>query len=250
MIDFKNINWYHEFVFPQGLSAISKAPDVNFHRKLWQFIKRYLDEIDFRNKEVLDIGCWDGKWSFYAEKRGASHVLATDDFTQNWATDDGIRLAKELLKSNIEIMDLNVYDLNTINKTFDIVLFLGVYYHLHDPLYALSQIRHTCNKDSTIVIEGSVGCNYGENEARYCFDDLVQSTFLPAEQLWNKMLRAAYFDIVSEHYFSIDFLKARKELIKEPYADRKLIVCRPFEGENKLHYYKPPFGLDKYDKRW
>ena len=41
-----------------------------------------LDDVDFKGKKVLDIGCWDGLWSFMAEDRGASEIYATDDLSQ------------------------------------------------------------------------------------------------------------------------------------------------------------------------
>ena len=49
---------------------------MEIHRKLWRFIEAQLDLLDFRGKTVLDIGCWDGYWSFYAERRGAREVVA------------------------------------------------------------------------------------------------------------------------------------------------------------------------------
>ena len=103
-----SVHWYHEFDFGKGLHATSKTPDVQAHRKVWEFINRELDAIDFLGKSVLDIGCWDGFWSFYAEKRGASSVFATDDISQNWSTGKGIHLAKALLGSKIEI-DQNIF---------------------------------------------------------------------------------------------------------------------------------------------
>ena len=73
------------FEFPNGLVARSNtAEDIGSHRRIWSFIEKELDKIDFAGKTVLDLGCWDGYWSFYAERRGAKHVLATDDRTQNW----------------------------------------------------------------------------------------------------------------------------------------------------------------------
>ena len=50
-------------------------------------IMRALDTIDFHGKKVLDIGCWDGLWSFEAEKRGATTIVATDLNTQRWPPD-------------------------------------------------------------------------------------------------------------------------------------------------------------------
>jgi len=81
-----SVAWYHEFDFGNGHTARSRTPDVAAHRRLWNFIEEGLSRIDFRGKTVLDIGCWDGYWSFYAERHGAASVLATDDLSQNWST--------------------------------------------------------------------------------------------------------------------------------------------------------------------
>src|SRR6476659_1060411 len=132
-----SIHWYHEFDFGNGLRAEVKTPDAHSHRALWHFIEKELNKIDFTNKSVLDIGCWDGYWSFYAERRGAKSVLATDDWSQNWkhwTGPPGIHVAKELLGSKVEIdLTRSVYDLAGLNRKFDVILFLGVYYHLHAP---------------------------------------------------------------------------------------------------------------------
>src|SRR2546427_7379454 len=123
--------WYHEFDFGNGLVARSNTPDVAYHRRSWRFIERQLAAVDFHGKSVLDIGCWDGYWSFYAERRGAASVLASDDVTQNWADGRGLPLARELLGSNVEIrQDVSIYDLSSLNRQFDIILCLGVFYHL------------------------------------------------------------------------------------------------------------------------
>src|SRR5262249_13113386 len=90
------IAWYHEFDFGQGLKAQWGTPDVEWHRCNWRFVERQLEAVDFCGRSVLDVGCWDGYWSFFAEKRGAASVLAADDFSQNWASADGVHLAKEL----------------------------------------------------------------------------------------------------------------------------------------------------------
>ncbi|MCX7899979.1 MAG: tRNA 5-methoxyuridine(34)/uridine 5-oxyacetic acid(34) synthase CmoB, partial [Methylocystis sp.] len=150
------ITWYHEFDFGNGLRATTTS-DTQLHRQIWKFIEAQLDKIDFENRTVLDIGCWDGYWSFYAERRGAKRVLATDDMTQNWANGAGLRLAKRLLKSNIEInQSVSIYEASKLGETFDIVLCLGVYYHLIDPFAAFAQVRHCLHAGSTAVFEGDV----------------------------------------------------------------------------------------------
>jgi tRNA (mo5U34)-methyltransferase len=245
------VKWYHEFDLPNGLKAEPETEDLKFHRNLWKFIEQHLNTIDFKNKSVLDVGCWDGYWSFYAEQRGARRVLATDDLSQNWCDGRGIHMIKKALNSNIEIkQDVSAYNLVSLNKKFDIILFLGIHYHLQDPYFALAQLRHMCNKDAVVVIEGNVGINCDPQSAKYSFGDVTQSTFEPSEQLLNRMLRATYFKTYYEKYFAVDILKARTHLIDKPYADRKFIICKPIVENNPTHVYKPAFGLWAFDTRW
>src|SRR3954453_5447552 len=96
------IEWYHEFDFGEGLRARTNH-SAPVHRTVWKFIEEQLNTVHFQGKSVLDIGAWDGFWSFYAERRGAKRILATDDLTQNWSDGRGIHLAKELYKSTVQI---------------------------------------------------------------------------------------------------------------------------------------------------
>jgi tRNA (mo5U34)-methyltransferase len=94
-------------------------------------------------KSVLDIGAWDGFFSFGAERRGASKVLATDHFC--WSgpgceTKQGFDYAHKRLKSSVLSLDFDVVDLNPrILGQFDIVLFLGVLYHPKDSFAGLER---------------------------------------------------------------------------------------------------------------
>lgn len=90
---------------------------------------------DLRGKRVLDIGCADGYYTFLAEERGAS-VVAIDSWPY-----PGFLLAHEVRGSKAEYHQMNVYDLQPSTLgTFDIVFFMGVYYHLKNPLLALAQV--------------------------------------------------------------------------------------------------------------
>jgi tRNA (mo5U34)-methyltransferase len=99
---------------------------------------------------VLDIGAWDGAYSFMAERRGARRVLATDSmvWTGGWRTGDaGFKLARRALKSKVENMVIDVMDLSPARPgVFDVVLFLGVLYHLRHPLLALERIFSVVGK--------------------------------------------------------------------------------------------------------
>lgn len=255
------VQWFHEFDFGDGLRARSHAPDVEDHRRIWRFIEGQLETVDFRGKSVLDIGAWDGYWSFYAERRGARSVLASDDATQNWSDGGGLLLAKELLGSNVEVkQDLPIYELRTLGRKFDVVICFGVYYHLIDPFYAFAQLRHCCHSGSLVLLEGDAGRNgMRADEARYRFADTRWPTFVPSAPLLKNLLAAAYLRVESQAWlrpglsrFLLGYAHHLKHhhIIDRTFIDRVFTVCTPFEGANLLHTYEPPFGLKAYDTRF
>lgn len=260
------IEWYHEFDFPNGLVARATTLDAEAHRRIWRFITSELDRIDFTGKSVLDLGCWDGYWSFYAERRGAEYVLATDDRSQNWAGSAGVLLARELLDSSIDIrLDVSVYDAARVGRTFDIVLCLGIYYHLVDPFYAFSQIRRCCHPGSIVVFEGDCTHALAKTSIHYDLADPSMPIFLPAPEALAQMLQANYLNVVSqrsmlaqlgsrpEHRGAPNLLRRIWPKPSRPALrslDRLISVCEPFEGSNPLHFYRPPFGLHEFDPRF
>ncbi len=109
-------------------------------------------------KTVLDVGSWDGFYSFEMERRGA-RVRATDDFCwggNGWATQDGFNLARRALGSAVEDQRIDVLDLSpeAVGGTYDIVLFLGVLYHMANPLLALEKVRSVVG--GMVVVETEV----------------------------------------------------------------------------------------------
>lgn len=95
-----------------------------------------------RGGEVLDIGCADGATAFFLESEGAQ-VEAVDLPETNYNQMQGIRLLKEAFRSNITIREMNLDRQFTLDKTYGLVLFLGILYHLKNPFYALETLaRH------------------------------------------------------------------------------------------------------------
>lgn len=95
-------------------------------------------------RTVLDVGASDGFFSFEAERRGASLVLATDVWSgQGWGMQvkTGFEIARRALNSKVADMEIDVLALSpeTVG-VFDVVLFLGVLYHMRDPLLALERV--------------------------------------------------------------------------------------------------------------
>jgi tRNA (mo5U34)-methyltransferase len=95
-------------------------------------------------KTVLDVGAWDGFYSFEMERRGADRVLATDSYSWSgpgWGTKAGFELARRTLNSKVEDLDIDIMDLSAERVgRFDVVMCLGVLYHLRHPLLAIERL--------------------------------------------------------------------------------------------------------------
>lgn len=104
---------------------------------------------------VLDIGTWDGFYSFAAERRGASRVLATDEFAWKAGHKRGFNLARQVFNSQVEDQQIDVLE-HSPDKigVFDLVLFLGVLYHMRHPLLALERVASVCKKQ--LILETHV----------------------------------------------------------------------------------------------
>jgi tRNA (mo5U34)-methyltransferase len=129
--DFETKGWWHSFELPDG-RRIEGVCTVDGLRKR---IEQYPIPEDLRGARVLDIGAWDGWYSFEMERRGAD-VLAVDCW-------DNPRFHQihAALNSRVKYRQMDVYELTpeTVGR-FDIVLFMGVLYHLKHPLLALERV--------------------------------------------------------------------------------------------------------------
>ncbi len=131
------IRWYHTIDLGDGVitQGIDDTPERLARVQLPASLERLT---------VLDIGAWDGFFSFECERRGAARVVAADYFSWHgggWGTKAGFNLAREALGSRVEDIDIDVMDLSPERVgTFDVVLFLGVLYHLRHPFLALERI--------------------------------------------------------------------------------------------------------------
>mgnify|MGYP001141998223 CR=1 FL=1 len=134
------LRWYHTIDLGQGV--ITKGVDNTPPR-----LSRIGLPENLSGLSVLDVGAWDGFFSFEAERRGAARVVATDHHSWHdpgWGTGQGkagFELARTALGSRVEDVDVDVMDLSGDDLgTFDVVLFLGVLYHLPNPLLALERV--------------------------------------------------------------------------------------------------------------
>ncbi|HET7511712.1 MAG TPA: TIGR04290 family methyltransferase [Chthoniobacterales bacterium] len=103
----------------------------------WQRFAAAVPE-DLTGKSVLDIGCNAGFYSIEMKRRGAGRVLGIDSEPMYLAQG---RFAAEVLGMEIQFRQLSVYDVAQLREKFDLVIFMGVLYHLRHPLLALDLIR-------------------------------------------------------------------------------------------------------------
>ncbi len=127
--------WFHNL----DLRGVHTAPHHflgDFPNIKWKYIAEAIPQ-DLTGATVLDIGCNGGFYSIQMKQRGASRVLGidVDDRYLNQA-----RFAAETLELDIEFEKRSVYMVDEIPRQFDYVLFMGVFYHLRYPLYALDKV--------------------------------------------------------------------------------------------------------------
>jgi tRNA (mo5U34)-methyltransferase len=127
--------WFHNL----NLRGIPTAPHHflgDFPKVKWEHIGKAIPD-DLHEATVLDIGCNGGFYSIQMKQRGAKRVLGID-------VDDRYlsqaRFAAETLDLEIEFEKRSVYSVNEIPGQFDYVLFMGVFYHLRYPLFALDKV--------------------------------------------------------------------------------------------------------------
>ena len=147
--------WYHSVPLPHGIVTPGENASARALARLE--LPARLDGLS-----VLDVGAWDGFYAFEAERRGAARVVATDSWSWHgagWGTKEGFELCREALGSTVEDVDIDVMDLSPeAVGTFDLVLLLGVLYHLRDPITALERVASVCT--GTLIVETEVALSW------------------------------------------------------------------------------------------
>lgn len=147
------IEWFHSIDL--GTGVVTPGLDNTRERLDILQIPR-----DLTGQTVLDVGAWDGFFSFECERRNARRVVAADSFAWNssgWSTTDGFEPARQTRGSKVEDIDIDVLDLAPGRVgTFDLVLMLmlGVLYHMRHPLLALEAVSSVTGRQ--LIVETHV----------------------------------------------------------------------------------------------
>jgi tRNA (mo5U34)-methyltransferase len=148
-------DWFHNL----DLDGVETAPHHflgDYPRIVWESIAAAIPE-RLDGKTVLDVGCNAGFFSLEMKRRGAERVVGID-FDERYLAQ--ARLASEVSGLSVELRQLSVYDVASLGERFDLVLFMGVLYHLRHPLLALDLLHDHAVKDTMLfqsMLRGSQG---------------------------------------------------------------------------------------------
>ena len=220
--------WFHNL----DLDGVSTAPAHylgDYPAIKW---KSFSDAIpkDLSGRTVLDIGCNAGFYSLEMKRRGAARVIGID-----WDEDylAQARFAAEVNGLHIDFRRLSVYEVGELGELFDIVLFMGVFYHLRHPLLALDLIREHVAADLLVfqsMQRGSaiielLNSNYDFwttdlfdrpgfpklHFIEHCYADDPTNWWLPNRACVEAMLRSAGFEITGHPEEEVYICRRSKE---------------------------------------
>jgi tRNA (mo5U34)-methyltransferase len=138
--------WFHNL----DLGGVQTAPDHflgDYPQIKWREFSSAIPE-DLSGKSVLDVGCNGGFYSIQMKRRGADRVVAIDTDEQYL---EQARFAAKVSNAEIEFRNLSVYRVGDLREQFDLVLFMGVLYHLRHPLLALELLHENVVADVLVT---------------------------------------------------------------------------------------------------
>jgi tRNA (mo5U34)-methyltransferase len=220
--------WFHNI----ELRGVQTAP--NHFLGDYPFIKwrsfAHAIPRDLSGMTVLDIGCNGGYYSMEMKRRGAARVLGIDS---DEAYLSQARFAAEVNELDIDFLKMSVYEVPQLKERFDIVIFMGVLYHLRHPLLALDLLHDHVTRDlfvfqsmqrgSKRVPELKEDYPFSETEIfdeedfprmafiEQCYSGDCTNWWIPNRACVEAMLRSSGFDIVEHPEDEVYICRRRDE---------------------------------------
>jgi tRNA (mo5U34)-methyltransferase len=195
-----SMEWFHSIDLGGGVKTPGPPHAQTKH------IQNGFDVVDFTDKLVLDVGAWDGLWTYEAERRGARQVVSIDLISERDRPEfTTFEIAGKILGSNAEYHPhTSVYDVANLGRDdFDVVLFNGVIYHLKDPLLALARLRSVMKTHGIILVESEVVHSKRSYSEFYYHHDYAKSPsnwFIPSTQCMREWVECSFFRVEHEFY--------------------------------------------------
>lgn len=253
----RSVYWFHSMDLGHGVRTHGiKSPEQLDHEL------RSIRLPDLTGKSVLDIGAWDGYFSFAAERLGARRVVALDHYV--WSMDlhahtryveeciargivprlyhemdywrppelpgkRGFDTARRALGSRVEerVADFMEIDLSALG-VFDVVLYLGALYHMEDPLRALRRVAAVTGELAVIETDAAAFPGYEHQPICQFFpgnerDNDVSNWWAPNQKALEGMCRAAGFRRV-ETLFGSPFEGHRRPVLTSEVVPYRAVV--------------------------
>ena len=148
--------WFHTFALSPGVYTPGIARDHGYRLPV-------LGAGRFAGRSVLDVGAFDGFYSFVAEARGARRVVAVDNeqyvdwvaarFGVTLEAGSGFRAIAELTGSKVEYRRMDALDVDQLDERFDVALCFGVLHRVTHPVAMLQALADRLNPDGEVVLE-------------------------------------------------------------------------------------------------
>jgi tRNA (mo5U34)-methyltransferase len=148
--------WFHTFALAPGVYTPGVARDHGYRMGV-------LDRERFADRRVLDVGAFDGFYSFLAEARGARRVVAVDNeqyvewvrarFGVALEGGAGFRAIAGLISSDVVYRRMDALDVGELNERFDVVLCFGILHRVTDPIALLRALAEVLQPGGEIVLE-------------------------------------------------------------------------------------------------
>jgi tRNA (mo5U34)-methyltransferase len=142
--------WFHNYEIASGIwtNPNGEGAGADYVARRWGILQNLLPDV--RGKSCLDVGCSSGFFSLKLKELGAQFVVGVDHGEQLKAIEQA-RFAARELHLDIDFRNVSVYELQELQRTFDVVLCMGVLYHLRHPMLALERLRAVCS--GTLILQ-------------------------------------------------------------------------------------------------
>ncbi|HZR57556.1 MAG TPA: TIGR04290 family methyltransferase [Terriglobales bacterium] len=225
--------WFHNL----NLHGVPTAPNHflgDFPNIKWKAIEAEIPK-DFTGASVLDIGCNGGFYSIQVKQRGAKRVLGidVDDRYLNQA-----RFAAETLGLDIEFEKRSVYSVDEIPGQFDCVIFMGVFYHLRYPLFALDKVIKKVK--GTLIFQtltrGSREVRQWEEDYSFWNEEIFREPDFPAMYFIEKSYSHDYTNWWIPNRAAVEGMLRSSGLEIKNRPELDTWICAPGEVRRNGHY--------------